>query len=1003
MNKESNVVLNFKMDGQIEYAKTIRDINAIMNAAAAEYRTHIAAMGQDAEATKKLAAEKKKLEIQLEAGRERTQRLRNEYEALAKNTNTSTGQLANKYRQLQNSERAEIALEQALDRVNSELSEQAEASRQAEEALNKLESESEKLESRSEKLNAEYELQKSQLGDNATETEKLALKMEHLNKSHEVAGEKVKNYEQQLEQTKIQYGENSTEVDKYETQLLEARTAEQQLANEIFETNQKLKEQENVLKMTSDILEKTGNKMSSLGKTATTHVTAPIVGIGAATFTATKQVGDAMGIIINKTGATGDRVDDLRKSFDNVFKNVPDSADEVANVLANLHQTTDATGEELEKLTEQTLKYARVNNEDATESADRLGVLMNALEVEISEMPFVMDKLTKATQETGIGVNDLINHVIDAGPAFEEMGFDLDRSIALFSNFHKAGAEPREVLSSLNIVLNRMAKDGATNAEDAFNMLMDKIKAAPDILSATTIASEAFGAKVGAKVAEDIRAGAFEVDEFVAVLEQAEGALDETAKESEGFSEKLGEFRNKVTLAAEPIGSSLIDSLERLLDVALPVVNVIVSIAQWFSKIPTPIQTLIVAIVALIAAIGPLLVITGSLVSSFGTVVGAIGPAIGLVSKFGGAFGAVSKAVGPIMALLPKLGSMFAFLANPIGIAVVAIGAIVTALIWAYNNVEWFRDAVHDCWELIKEVTVAVFEWLANFFVGLWESVKEIFAKATELLSGLISDSWDWIKDTTVKVFNSVVDFFKKWGSTILKVLTNPIGMLVSLIIKNWDKIKDFTSRIWETIKNSIINPIKTARDNVVKFITNLYTNARDNFNKLKTSATNIFEATRKAMIRPIELARDKIKEIIDTIKNFFKNLKLKLPKIELPKLPRFKLDGEFSLNPPSVPKLGVDWHAKGGIFTQPTIFGVSNGRLQGAGEAGPEAVLPLNDKTLGDIGKGIVEAMEKGRTNDINVTVDLDGETIARKTIKYTSRELYTLQQRKNRGGGGR
>src|SRR5690625_3105926 len=96
-DKQSNVVLNFKMEGQVEYANTIRDINAIMNAAAQEYRTHVAAMGKDADATQKLAAEKKKLEIQLEAGRKRTEQLRTEYEQMAKSTNTSAGQLANKY------------------------------------------------------------------------------------------------------------------------------------------------------------------------------------------------------------------------------------------------------------------------------------------------------------------------------------------------------------------------------------------------------------------------------------------------------------------------------------------------------------------------------------------------------------------------------------------------------------------------------------------------------------------------------------------------------------------------------------------------------------------------------------------------------------------------------------------------------------------------------------------------------------------------------------------
>src|SRR5699024_5485442 len=134
-------------------------------------------------------------------------------------------------KQLQNSERAEIALEGALERVNEGLSEQAEESRKAEEALNNLEGEAEGLESQTEKLNAEYELQVAQLGENASESDKLRAKMDHLNDSHDLASEKVENYEKQLDIAKQQYGENSTEVDKYEVQLLEARTAEQELAN----------------------------------------------------------------------------------------------------------------------------------------------------------------------------------------------------------------------------------------------------------------------------------------------------------------------------------------------------------------------------------------------------------------------------------------------------------------------------------------------------------------------------------------------------------------------------------------------------------------------------------------------------------------------------------------------------------------------------------------------------------------------------------------------------
>ncbi|WP_243995509.1 hypothetical protein [Pseudolactococcus carnosus] len=68
------------------------------------------------------------------------------------------------------------------------------------------------------------------------------------------------------------------------------------------------------------------------------------------------------------------------------------------------------------------------------------------------------------------------------------------------------------------------------------------------------------------------------------------------------------------------------------------------------------------------------------------------------------------------------------------------------------------------------------------------------------------------------------------------------------------------------------------------------------------------------------------------------------MPKFEMPPLPHFSLQGKFSLAPPSVPHLSVDWYAKGGILTKPTIFGQNGNSMMGGGEAGKEAVAPLSD-----------------------------------------------------------
>ena len=261
----------------------------------------------------------------------------------------------------------------------------------------------------------------------------------------------------------------------------------------------------------------------------------------------------AQSTIAKSSGAVGAELRALSSSMMNVYSGVPDSIDAVANTLATLNTMTGKTGQELEKLTDLTLKYARVNNEDAGASAANLGRLMNALDLDTGQLSKTMDQLTLASQMSGLGVNALTDYIIAAGPSFEEMGFSVERSIALFSSFYKAGAEPRELLSSLNILLNRMASEGATNAEEAFNMLLESIKDAPDILSATTIASEAFGARVGAKVADDIRAGRFEIDDWVDALQNSHGVLEQTAVAAMTLEEKWAQATNSISTAFSSI------------------------------------------------------------------------------------------------------------------------------------------------------------------------------------------------------------------------------------------------------------------------------------------------------------------------------------------------------------------------------------------------------------------------------------------------------------------
>lgn len=143
--KESDVVLNFKTNGEVSYSKTIKEINKEMNLAAAEYKNQVSAMDKDATQTEKLRAAKQKLEKQLGLAEQRSQMLREEYEKSVKETGEYSAESEKLYKQLLNSETGENKLRTALEQTNDALKEQGDVSVDTAKKLQKIEETGEKV------------------------------------------------------------------------------------------------------------------------------------------------------------------------------------------------------------------------------------------------------------------------------------------------------------------------------------------------------------------------------------------------------------------------------------------------------------------------------------------------------------------------------------------------------------------------------------------------------------------------------------------------------------------------------------------------------------------------------------------------------------------------------------------------------------------------------------------------------------------------------------------
>ena len=452
-----------------------------------------------------------------------------------------------------------------------------------------------------------------------------------------------------------------------------------------------------------------------------------------------------------------------------------------------------------------------------------------------------------------------------------------------------------------------------------------------------------------------------DVIEAIHLVQNEMGITGTTAKEAEGtisgsiamtksawqnLMTGLADGNANIPALVEGVISSATSVLENIIPVVKQIIqNIPVAISEISPEAGQAFQTIVDVIMASIPVLQQALETVFNVIVSVinyvrentGVIIG-VATATGTVVAAIGLYNAVSAVkmamdaaqVSTLGALISaKLASAAATMAAiaPYVLIVAAIAAVIAIIVLCIKN-----------WDKIKETVINVATAILGKVQEMAQKVGEWFGNMKDAISQKVEEA----KTAVVNKFNEI-----KTG-----------------ISEKITAVKNTVSNIFEGIKSTISSKVQAA----------------------KTTVLSVFDGIKTGITNAINGAKQGVSDAIDKIKGFF-NFSWSLPKI---KMPHFSITGSFSLNPPSIPKFGVEWYAKGGVFDSPTLFGYGKGSIGGLGEAGAEAIVPLenNTKWLDKIAERL--SAKQGKTP---IVLTVDGKVFAQTCID-------TLNQRVKQTG---
>ena len=310
-------------------------------------------------------------------------------------------------------------------------------------------------------------------------------------------------------------------------------------------------------------------------------VSAGIAGIGAASIKAFTELDEGYDTIVTKTGATGEALEGLTKSADNVFGTMPEDMSTVGEAIGEVNTRFHTTGTELEKTSKQFIQFATINGTNVTQSVDQVDKIMKAWNVDASQTGNLLGLLTAKAQETGISVDTLEGYVLDNNAQFKEMGLSLPQAINLMAQFDANGVDSTQAMAGLKKALQNATSEGKS-MDEALSDTIGSIKNAKTETEAMQIATELFGKKGAAEMTKAIRENRIDLTSLSSSMEEYGSTVEDTYNGTLDPIDNAKVAMNNAKLALSTLASTAQTSAAPMIE---KLTGKIQELTQWFTSL----------------------------------------------------------------------------------------------------------------------------------------------------------------------------------------------------------------------------------------------------------------------------------------------------------------------------------------------------------------------------------------------------------------------------------